>query len=91
MGQVSAEPGELVFRSHDPHDGTNVEILSAAPVVWVSVAFMAMALFDGLPNVVLSHYDGAELLTITARNRTVVYRVGRYDHDRQAYLCNWPD
>lgn len=88
---MNIEPGQFICRSHEPHDGTAVEILHADPVIWVSLAFMAKALFDGMPNVELSHHDGRDLLTITGCNRTVVYRIGRYDHERRAYLCNWPD
>jgi hypothetical protein len=88
---VNTQPGEFWCRSHEPHDGTNVEILRADPVIWVSLAFMAKALFDCMPNVVLSSHLGSDLMTITARNRTVVYRIGRYDHEKAAYLCHWPD
>lgn len=32
-----------------------------------------------------------DLLTIRGSSRTVVYRVGEYDRERDTYLCHWPD
>jgi hypothetical protein len=88
---VNTTPGDLICRSHDPHDGTNVEVLHADPVVWASEEFLDMARCGALPAVLVSPHGACELMTITARNRTLVYRIGSYDFVRHAYLCNWPD
>jgi hypothetical protein len=42
-------------------------------------------------EVSLQVVDGAEVLTIQAANRTLVYRVGEHLPDRRAYVIEWPD
>lgn len=32
-----------------------------------------------------------DLLTVQARNRTVIYRIGEYVTDQDSYVCRWPD
>ena len=84
-------PGTVVFRSHPPRDGTNVEVLRADPVIWVDGQLMTLIRRGESPCTTSTHHGHMELLTITARNGTWIYLVESYDPGRDVYRCHWPD
>lgn len=66
-------------------------IEQADPVVWMAAEILEEIRkgqrLDGYPAVI----DG-DLITVTASNRTVIYRLTEeYDGPRHSSLCVWPD
>jgi hypothetical protein len=70
----------------------HLTIERADPVVW-----WAAEMFDETRAGQAQHGHcypvsiNGDLITVTASNRTVTYRIGEYDAARHSYLCSWPD
>lgn len=97
MTHPQLEPGELRMGVRDWFGeglpcptAAHLIIEQADPVTWLAAEmldeFEAGRVHDGYPVSV----DG-DLITFTASNRTVVYRIGEYDALRHRYLMSWPD
>ena len=89
---MNVEPGSLELRGEyiygDPVPVV-IDVLHADPVIWIGEEALASIRSGGYGS---RHASiTGDLVTITARNRMLVYRIGRYDTNRRAYLCNWPD
>lgn len=87
--------GELRFRVADwtglpCPTVSHLTIEHADPVTYIAFEILEVIRrsqgLDGYP----ASIDG-DLLTLTASNRTVIYRLGEYDSQRHAYLMTWPD
>ena len=94
LAGIGADPddrvGHLFVTTHYDDDGqvADQHIDRADPIIWA-----AAELID-LLRTRDNHPDGeinGDLLTVRGSNRTVIYRIGEYDPQRQAYLCHWPD
>lgn len=83
------EPGDCTISvRYDPGDRTDkLYIDHADPVVWVSRELIDDWRRANHPYVEITD----DQFTIRASNRTVIYRIGEYDPQRQRYLCHWPD
>jgi hypothetical protein len=82
-----AKVGYLHLTRHETVDGPELHIDRADPIILVHTSVLnEMQHSTGS----FARVDG-EILTVTGKNRTVVYRIGEYDPAQDAYVCRWPD
>jgi hypothetical protein len=78
--------GECRLTRIDDMDGSRIEVIRADPRVLIDAAVLQDR-ERWLPCATL--VDG--ILRIEAANRTVIYRIGQYLPDHDAWEAEWPD
>jgi hypothetical protein len=78
----------IIQRGRDENLNDRLRVLRADPRI--TIAREILDEVRGNPLDAPGSFDG-EYFRIRAVNRTVVYRVGEYLPDRQAYAAEWPD
>lgn len=79
--------GQLVLRKWDDRD-PRLEVVQADPQIRIDSLLHEEMLLSRNPE--WGSYDG-EVLKVTGRNWSVVYRVIGYDEKNGQYLAEWPD
>ena len=92
IGLLVVLPHEgLILKRHWEADTSWVEVLHAEPRVTFAAGLLGYVRRGSMPGAYLDRPAVGGTLRITARNRTVIYRLTGQDEEHGTFTGEWPD